>query len=414
MRANEILRAMRDGPRDTEMVAAFVTGVVDGSVSRPQAAAWLAWVFAHGLPDDAGVALTQAMASSGQILSWPPGPTLKDKHSTGGIGDKVSLVLAPLWAELGLRVPMISGRGLGHTGGTLDKLESIPGYRTNLEPDALRRVLADVGCFISGQTSDLAPADRVLYALRDETETVASIPLIVASILSKKIAAGVQDLVLDVKAGSGAFMSDPNRARALADALVRTARGVGLRCSAVVTAMDRPLGLTVGNSLEVEEAVETLQGGGPADLVALTVALAGHPRAAGVLASGAAYGRFERMVAAQGGDPRTLCGGLRGAGTTAIAVRAARSGRVTGLDARAVGVAVWVLGAGRNVAADSIDFGVGARIRVPVGEDVRAGEEILTLFHRDGRGVLEAVRLASEAVVLDGAPGLPLVVDSSR
>jgi pyrimidine-nucleoside phosphorylase len=407
MRTDEILTAQRAGRATPESVVAFVRGVVDGTVTRPQAPAWLAWAYVHPLDEACTVALTHAMAHSGAVLRWPDGPVLADKHSTGGIGDKVSLVLAPLWAELGRRVPMVSGRGLGHTGGTLDKLESIPGFRTDLEPDALQRVLADVGCFISGQTADLAPADRVLYALRDETQTVASIPLIVASILSKKVAAGVASLVLDVKAGSGAFMERTEDARALAAALVRTARGAGLTCRALVTAMDRPLGRTVGNALEVEEAVETLQGGGPEDLVALTLALTDDPRAADVLRSGAAYERFGRMVAAQGG---ALGGGLLGGGTRTVAVRAPSSGRVTGLDARGLGMAVWLLGAGRRAAGEPIDPGVGARVLVPMGQRVAEGEDLVLLYHRDGRGLEEARRLAEGAVRIDGEEGMALVV----
>ncbi|MEQ1507016.1 MAG: thymidine phosphorylase, partial [Myxococcota bacterium] len=256
--SDELLYAMRSGePQPPDAIRAFVAGVVDGSVSRPQAAAWLAWAFVRGLTDDETVALTRAMTASGATLQWGDGPEIVDKHSTGGVGDKVSLVLAPLWAELGYRVPMVSGRGLGHTGGTLDKLESIPGYRTDLDEAGLRRVLADVGCFVSGQTASLAPADGVLYALRNETCTVESIPLIVGSILSKKLAAGVSRLVLDVKCGSGAFMQAEDDARALAAALVRVARGAGTTCSALVTSMDRPLGRAVGNALEVREAIAT-------------------------------------------------------------------------------------------------------------------------------------------------------------
>ncbi|HMV67899.1 MAG TPA: thymidine phosphorylase, partial [Myxococcota bacterium] len=303
MHVEELLLGMRSGePRPDAEIEAFVTGVCDGRVSRPQAAAWLAWAFRRGLDPRETVALTRAMTTSGDVLRWPAGSELIDKHSTGGVGDKVSLVLAPLWAELGRRVPMISGRGLGHTGGTLDKLEAIEGYRTDLSADELRRVLDDVGCFISGQTAELAPADRILYALRNEIQAVESIPLITGSILSKKLAEGVEHLVLDVKSGSGAFMKTLDDSRALARSLVTVAKSYGVRCEALITAMDRPLGVTAGNALEVEEAVACLQGGGPADLRELTLAFADDPRAAGVLDSGRAYERFVRMVEAQGGD----------------------------------------------------------------------------------------------------------------
>ena len=241
---DDILRVKRSGGRLTdEQVLGFVNGVVDGSVSRPQAAAWLAFAFTRGLDDGEAIALTRAMTDSGARLSWSgiDGPFI-DKHSTGGVGDKVSLILAPLWAELGWKVPMISGRGLGHTGGTLDKLEAIHGYRTDLDDPSLRRCLVDIGCFISGQTAALAPADRILYALRNETQTVECIPLIVASILSKKLAEGLDRLVLDVKVGSGAFMKTLDDARALARALVRVGNGAGVSTRAVLTDMMMPFG----------------------------------------------------------------------------------------------------------------------------------------------------------------------------
>ncbi|HNH49279.1 MAG TPA: thymidine phosphorylase, partial [Myxococcota bacterium] len=287
---DEILRARRaKQPLSDSQIQTFVNGVVDGSVSRPQAAAFLAFTFLNGMTDAEAVALTRAMTDSGERLSWDFDGPFVDKHSTGGVGDKVSLVLAPLWAELGLKVPMISGRGLGHTGGTLDKLESIPGFRTDLDEDALRRTLREVGCFMNGQTTSLAPSDRILYALRNETQTVECIPLIVGSILSKKLAEGLDRLVLDVKVGSGAFMQTEEDALALARALVRVGNGAGVHTRALLTDMEQPLGELCGNALEVIEAVECLKGGGPPDLRALTIALAGHPDAAKVLDSGAAY-----------------------------------------------------------------------------------------------------------------------------
>jgi pyrimidine-nucleoside phosphorylase len=415
--SDELLYAMRTGePQPEERIAAFVAGVVDGSVSRPQAAAWLAWAFQRGLTDGETVALTRAMTQSGTVLSWGEGPECVDKHSTGGVGDKVSLVLAPLWAELGLRVPMISGRGLGHTGGTLDKLEAIPGYRTDLDEPGLRRVLGDVGCFVSGQTGALAPADRVLYALRNETCTVESIPLIVGSILSKKLAAGVRRLVLDVKCGSGAFMKTDADARRLAEALVRVAEGSGLPCRALVTSMERPLGRAVGNALEVAEAIDALEGGGPDDLRALTVRLAGHPRAAEVLASGAAAERFRRMVAAQGGDLGAVAGcaqilALHRSGVAEAVVRADRSGVVERVDAGGVGRAAFVLGAGRRRAEDPVDFAVGVVLEVHPGDAVRPGDVLARVHHRDGHALEAALSALGGAFgISDGPVEVPPLV----
>ena len=267
-------------PQSDTAIRQFVDGVTNGTVTDPQAAAWLAFAFARTLTMHETISHTQAITQSGEILGWGEGSRLTDKHSTGGVGDKISLILAPLWAELGLRVPMISGRGLGHTGGTLDKLEAIPGFCVSHDSQKLHNILNTVGCFINGQTSDLAPADKRLYALRDETATVASIPLIVASILSKKLAEGTEKLILDVKMGSGGFMPDLLRARELANALVTVAKGAGLDCEAMITRMDRPLGKTIGNGLEVMEAIRVLQGKGPKDLIDLTVSLAQHDDAA--------------------------------------------------------------------------------------------------------------------------------------
>lgn len=404
MHVDELLVGMRSGePQPDERIAAFVAGVVEGSISRPQAAAWLAWAYQRGLTDTETVALTTAMTRSGQVLSWPAGPALVDKHSTGGVGDKVSLVLAPLWAELGQRVPMVSGRGLGHTGGTLDKLESIPGYRADLEVASLERILSEVGCFITGQTTQLAPADRILYALRNETSTVPSIPLIVGSILSKKLAAGVGHLVLDVKAGSGAFMASVPEAEALAGALVRVAQGAGLSCRALVTEMNRPLGRAVGNALEVAEAVAALQGQGPPDLRELVLALIDDPRAAQLLDSGAAFPRFERMVEAQGGDPGALAGGLLGAGATIEVIEARSEGTIGRVDAFGIGRAAFLLGAGRQRAEQAVDPGVGVVLEVAPGDRVSPGQPLARIHHRDGRGLSEAVALLQGAVdVVDG------------
>ncbi len=414
MRVETILESMRDGAAQTpESIAAFVHGVVDGSFSRPQASAWLAWAYVRGLSDDETVWLTRAMTESGEVLVWPDGPPCVDKHSTGGVGDKVSLVLAPLWASLGYRVPMVSGRGLGHTGGTLDKLESIPGFRADLSRQELERALDSVGCFISGQTAQLAPADRVLYALRNETSTVPSIPLIVASILSKKLASGVGRLVLDVKVGTGAFMTDLPRARALAEALVRVAVGAGLDSRALITRMDQPLGAAVGNALEVREAIACLRGEGPSDLRELVLTLADHPDAARALDDGTALARFEAMIAAQGGDPRVIDdpSRLAGGGATVASVVAPRDGFVTRVDALAIGRAAFLLGAGRSRAEDPVDPGVGVEVLVAPGDAVVRGQPIARLHHRAGRALNEAEALVASGLTLGDAasPLAPLV-----
>lgn len=356
----------------------MVDGIVSGGVTRAQASAFLAFVYVHGMSTEETVALTMAMANSGDRMSWDglDGPFV-DKHSTGGVGDKVSLVLAPLWAELGSMVPMISGRGLGHTGGTLDKMESIPGFRTDLESDDLRRCLVEAGCFISGQTSQLAPADRVLYALRNETSTVPSIPLITASILSKKLAEGIDELVLDVKWGSGAFMKTHEEASRLAETLGRVGNGAGVLTRCVLTDMNQPLGRAVGNALEVTEAIACLKGEGPGDLATLVCDLIGDPRAREVLASGAAYERFCRMVSAQGGD---MSAPLLGAGCTAQVLEAPRDGTVTACDALGVGQAAFSLGAGRTRADAPVHPGVGVVLHKKVGEQVVAGEPLATIW----------------------------------
>jgi len=405
---DEILRVKRAGGRlDPSQIASFVAGVVDGSVSRPQAAAWLAFTFVHGMDAAESVALTQAMTDSGHRMRWTglDGPFV-DKHSTGGVGDKVSLVLAPLWAELGWRVPMISGRGLGHTGGTLDKLEAIPGYRVDLDEAALRGLLVEVGCFISGQTASLAPADRVLYALRNETQTVECIPLIVASILSKKLAEGLDRLVLDVKVGSGAFMKNESDARALAEALVAVGNRAGVHTRALLTEMGQPLGEACGNLLEVDESVACLQGGGPEDLRALTVALAGHPDAAAVLASGRAYERFAAMVRAQGGD---LAARTAGRAPSVEPFLAPRAGWLARCDAWHVGRAAFVLGAGRLRVEDTVHPGVGVRVCAKVGDRLEAGQPIAWLHHAGTRVDLARAELAAAFEVADQAAPLPLL-----
>jgi pyrimidine-nucleoside phosphorylase len=380
-------------------IEAFVAGVVDGSVTRPQAAAWLAFVYCKGMQEQETIALTRAMTDSGVRMQWPglEGPFL-DKHSTGGVGDKVSLILAPLWAELGMRVPMLSGRGLGITGGTLDKLESIPGFRTDLPYQELHQILAEVGCFMNGQTEEVAPADRILYALRDETGTVPSIPLITASILSKKLVEGLDSLVLDVKCGSGAFMQDHAQAQALADSLTRVGAGAGLQIKAHITDMSQPLGCKIGNALEVEESIDCLQGGGPPDLRELVILLSGAgQQAIDVLDSGAAYSRWRKLVQAHHGDPDAS---LKGGGCEAEVLVADHGGVLQLCDAGGLGRAAHRLGAGRAKAGDPVHFGVGLELHAKRGDTIQKGQPLVTLWHQQRHGLDLAKQLACQAMLI--------------
>ncbi len=412
------LETKRDGGvHPPEQVAAFVQALVAGDVSRSQVAAWLAFAYVQGLNDDEKVALTHAMVDSGDRLAWDgiPGPFM-DKHSTGGVGDKVSLVLAPLLVELGKRVPMISGRGLGHTGGTLDKLEAIPGFRTDLPAQRLREVLSEVGFFMNGQTGEVAPADKLLYALRNEICTVPSVALITASILSKKVAEGIDALVLDVKVGAGAFMKDLEQARTLAESLVAVGNGCGVRTHALLTDMSQPLGLAVGNALEVRESVEALKGGGPQDLFDITVALADDPRAAELLRSGAAYPRFCAMVEAHGGSVHALEDYADMAeGAKVVELRSDRSGVVQDLDAMDIAMAAFGLGAGRERADQAILNGVGLQLRVKRGDAVQAGDVLAEIHHLD-KGLDKALALTRRAYRIgDLAPeAVPQVFDTIR
>ncbi|MDO8836417.1 MAG: thymidine phosphorylase, partial [Vicinamibacterales bacterium] len=363
MRAVDVIRKKRDGKAlDRQEIDGFVAGTTDGSWPDYQISALLMAIVLRGMSDEETAWLTEAMARSGSRfdLSALRGAKV-DKHSTGGVGDKTSLILAPLAAACGVIVPMMSGRGLGHTGGTLDKLEAIPGFRVDLSASDIVKALADVGCVIVGQTRDVAPADRRLYRLRDVTATVESIPLITASIMSKKLAEGTDALILDVKVGRGAFMKSEDEARQLARAMVQAGHLAGVRTEALLTRMDAPLGRAVGNALEVIEAIETLRGQGPRDLTLLSVLLAARMvHAAGLAAdhadaerqvrtaleSGAGLERFRRMVARQGGDPGVVDEPARlplAQGRELI--RAPRAGYVTGLDAMAVGRAAAALGA---------------------------------------------------------------------
>lgn len=411
MNAVDLIVAKRDGNElSDEQINWFIDGVTDGSIPAEQAAALLMAIVWRGLTARELATWTAAMINSGQRLelSGLARPTV-DKHSTGGVGDKVSLVLCPLVAACGAAVPQLSGRGLGHTGGTLDKMEAIAGWRAELSYDQFLAQLSEVGAVIAAATADLAPADRVLYALRDVTGTVASIPLIASSIMSKKIAEGTSGLVLDVKFGSGAFLPDPAQAEALARTMVGLGHAHGVDTVALLTDMDQPLGLTAGNALEVAESVETLAGGGPADLVEVTLALAQEMVAlagldadpAEVLASGRAMDIWRDMVAAQGGDPDASL-------PTAPVMdywTAPADGVIGRIDALAVGVAAWRLGAGRARKEDDVSAAAGVRLRRVPGDRVAAGEVIAEL-HTDDPSLLSAAHeaLSSALTVGDTAP----------
>jgi thymidine phosphorylase len=434
MLPQEIIRLKRDGlALDEAAIGEFVGGIADGSVGEGQIAAFAMAVFLRGMSMAERVALTRAMTRSGRVLDWSdldlPGPVL-DKHSTGGVGDKVSLVLAPIVAACGGFVPMISGRGLGHTGGTLDKLTAVPGYCADPDPARFRQVVREVGCAIIGQTADLAPADRRLYAVRDVTATVESIPLITASILSKKLAAGLDGLVMDVKCGSGAFASSPPMAHELAESIVAVAAGAGLATVALVTDMDQPLGACAGNALEVAEAIAYLNGDGNRDprLHEVTMALAGEmlvlgglagdaldgrAKAAAALADGRARERFARMVAALGG-PADFCDRAAHYLPQAAVIApcpASRAGFVARMDARAIGLAVVELGGGRRRAEQDIDPAVGLSEIRDVGDKVTQGEP-LAIVHASSEAAAEvAVAALHRAIeVADAAPApRPLV-----
>ena len=412
MEVRAVLAALRAGRvPEPDAIRAFAAGLGSGAVSDAQAGAFAMGVCTRGLGEAGRVALTEAMRDSGAVLGWDlPGPVV-DKHSSGGIGDCVSLLLAPALAECGAYVPMISGRGLGHTGGTLDKLEAIPGYRTDLGTDGLRRVTGEVGCAIVAASDDLAPADRRLYAVRDVSGTVESLDLITASILSKKLAAGLGALALDVKVGSGAFMKTMEDAQALAEALVSTANGAGCRTAALITDMDQPLVPSAGNALEVAVVMEALTGAVPCPrLVELTAALggvalelaglaesaeAGAERVAGVIASGAAAERFGRMVAAQGG-PADFVESWKAHLPVAPVLKqvpAGAAGRVAAIDGEALGLAVVALGGGRRVESDRIDPAVGLSGLVPLGEMV-TGSDPIALIHAADEAAAEAAEAA--------------------
>jgi len=408
-------------------IATLVDAVMDGSIPDYQLSAWLMAVWHRGLTTEETFQLTDRMRHSGDSLDLPDlgGPSA-DKHSTGGVGDKVSLVLAPLAAELGMKVPMLSGRGLGHTGGTLDKLSAIPGYRIDLEPEEMIRVVREVGCSITGQTGRMAPADKRLYHLRDVTATVDCVPLIVSSILSKKLAAGPQHLVIDLKCGSGAFMRDRAASRELAEALLATARRAGRSISALVTDMGQPLGEAVGHAVEVEESLLCLQGKGPSTFRELTVELVvemgrlcdlGTPtalreRARAALDDGSALARFRRMVEAHGGRlPEDPHAALEIA-PEQEPLRADRDGMVGPMDAAAVGMSLVELGGARRRQDDDLDLAVGLRVPVRVGDTVRKGDRLARILARDeAAATATRERLRAAMPVVDEAAPVPLILE---
>lgn len=432
MRAVDILRKKRDGHAlDPGEIDAFVHGVTSGEWSDYQASALLMAVVLRGMNVDETAHLTRAMVGTGAKLDWSdlPGPKV-DKHSTGGVGDKTSLILAPLAGACGCIVPMMSGRGLGHTGGTLDKLEAIPGFRVDLSLDEMRRVLAKTGCVMMGQTRDVAPADKKLYSLRDVTATVESIPLITASIMSKKIAEGIDSLVMDVKCGQGAFMKTANDARALAESLVRTGAGNNVRTEAMITAMDTPLGRAVGNALEVREAIETLRGEGPRDLETLSVLLAARMVRLGGLAdtmeqaeakvcdalrSGRGLQKFGEVIEQQGGDPRVIDEpALLPDAPHAVPFLASRTGYVAEINAELVGLAAMLLGAGRDRAEDQIDPAVGIIIYARPGDEVHANDTLAEVrYVREARLPVAIVLLQEAFRVADAPPAeTPLILET--
>ncbi|MFM7889316.1 MAG: thymidine phosphorylase [Actinomycetota bacterium] len=417
--AVEIISAKRDrqelsDPQIDWVIDAYVRGVV----ADEQMSALLMAILLNGMNSREISRWTDAMINSGERMNWSAldKPTV-DKHSTGGVGDKITLPLAPLVAACGAAVPQLSGRGLGHTGGTLDKMESIPGWRASLTNSEMLKVLQDCGAVICAAGSGLAPADKKLYALRDVTGTVPAIPLIASSIMSKKIAEGTSALILDVKTGNGAFMSEPERAKELASAMVELGKRAGVTTRALVTAMDVPLGLTAGNALEVRESVEVLAGGGPADVVELTLLLAREMLdAAGVngkdpeaaLKDGSAMDHWRRMVKSQGGDPDAALPIAR----EKKVITAQSDGLISSMNALQVGISAWRLGAGRERQGEKVQAGAGIEIHAKPGAQVKKGDPIFTL-HTDEAARFERAEAALDGAVVIGtsvAESLPLVI----
>jgi pyrimidine-nucleoside phosphorylase len=425
MRAVDIIRHKRHGGElGRDEIAFLISGYTQGDIADYQMSAFLMAVNLLGMSEAETLSLTEEMLGSGSVLDLSDIPGEKvDKHSTGGVGDKCSLVIAPLVAAAGVSVPMISGRGLGHSGGTLDKLESIPGFNVALDLERFRAVLSEAGCALIGQTDEIAPADRKLYALRDVTATVESIPLITGSILSKKLAEGINGLVLDVKVGSGAFMKDDNSAMELGNLLVAIARHMGKRAVALVTDMDQPLGTHVGNALEVKESVDVLNGAGPEDLTELSLVLAAHmlvlgkaasnlgegrKQAAQLIASGAGLEKFIEIVKLQGGDPRVVEDTSRLAtANNQRQVRAMQSGYVGAMDTERLVIAAMLLGAGRERVDDTIDPAVGLVVHRKLGHPISKDEPLVTLHYNSASRLEEAEQLVADTYRIDDEPPAP-------
>ncbi len=419
--AVEIISAKRDRNELSDLqIDWIVDAYTRGVVADEQVSALLMAILLNGMNMREISRWTDAMINSGEKMNWSSlGIPTVDKHSTGGVGDKITLPLAPLVAACGAAVPQLSGRGLGHTGGTLDKMESIPGWQASLSNDQMLKVLQDVGAVICAAGAGLAPADKKLYALRDVTGTVPAIPLIASSIMSKKIAEGTSALVLDVKTGSGAFMSDPEKAKELASVMVELGKRAGVNTRALVTAMDVPLGLTAGNALEVRESIEVLSGGGPADVVELTLILAREMLDAAkvsgkdpevALKDGSAMDRWRKMVKAQGGDPDAPLPTAK----EKLVITAEKSGTISSMDALKVGISAWRLGAGRARQGEAVQAGAGIEIHAKPGEKITSGSALFTL-HSDDSERFERAKQALEGAVSISEKGevaarLPLVI----
>ncbi len=427
----EIIKNKRDGTVLSQAaIDQMISGYTDGTLPDYQMAALLMTIFYRGMETDELAAWTRAMVHSGEVIEFAGDGPYIDKHSTGGVGDKVSLPLTPILACLGMRVPMISGRGLGHTGGTLDKLESIPGYQTGITVDRFKEVVDSVGCCIIGQTASLAPADKKLYALRDVTATVDSIPLIASSILSKKRASGIAGLLMDVKTGSGAFMQRFDDAFALAQTLVDLGGALGMKVRACITDMNQVLGRKAGNALEILESIEVLRGDGPEDVTELVVRFAatmgvmagvcdseaaGRQAVDAVIASGEALQKFAEMIEAQGGDPR-VCDdtGRLPLDAQRAAFLAPRTGHIVKVDCEKVGQSIVALGGGRRRIEDVVDPAVGLDVVARIGDPVVEGQPLATVFYRTQDGLDEALGILQRAYQIgdEPVPALPLVLDT--
>jgi len=426
MRAVDIITRKRDG---SELTAAeidfFVQGFTRGEIPDYQAASWLMAVYFQGMAEQESIQLTMSMVRSGETLDLSDiAPFVADKHSSGGVGDKTTLVVAPLVASLGIPVGKVSGRGLGFSGGTLDKLESIPGYRSELTLDEFKRQLRDVGLVVAGQTADFTPADGKLYALRDVTGTVQSLPLIASSIMSKKIATGSNGIVLDVKVGKGAFMQTEEDAIALAELMVKIGRGVGRKVRAAISDMNQPLGCAVGNALELIEAIETLHGRGPQDFLEHCLVIAGQmvllagragdeTEALSLLTAsleeGRAWAKFREWIAAQGGDLAYVDNPDRLPQARIVeTLPALRSGYVAGIDAMEVGLTAALLGGGRAKKGDTLDYAVGIVLHVKVGDEVAESEPLCTIHANSAERLSEAKKRLLDAYTFSDAPVPPL------